>query len=1637
MSGPRPAPAASQNPSVPQAPPRPPPPPPPVSAAARAREEGELSSGADDDEALQTRRAASSILRKFAEAASQVPSATLLGKAGGNSLSVSNAMAHKSAAPSYKKVMRGNQGQFKPGTNRNLSWQKPVPSDNLVITFSDDDSGTDSGKTKQDTVRGRKATPQGTQKTGNCMQTRITREEVSQQKTLGAKVGPTHVPAFPFTLRNVGAGRGSGTTFFRKEPPVRQVNTLKSKQKDGNGVGVHSADHRLERLRHKIAARENELKGQKRPLAPVAMKNTDLSSNQARLPSEKIGFEASNNGECSRPNSPFEHDGRPIKRLKLNQQHSYNQDHSDSVTLAHSGGSSRKNTLQSSEMGDHFANGITMNTNVDETEVRVTTELSGQMHNGGATKNLPHHKDTSALMPAASAQAGQQVLPVGPSAVLDRRPHLKPGEENAHQMNCSNQIGAECRSTRLFSLLEMEELQEKELEDAQEHRRKCEVEEMEALRAYRKAQRALLEANERCTILRRKREICSAQVHGLIAENSSLVIRNTEDGLAMPSLLNSQIHANSQMPENQGGRHSLHPEEPPQQPVDKHEAQPHSSHYDELAASTADPNFVSTVNDNNMPSDYMDDDLLFPARQARSECPLDLENQMEETIHVYAENRRASGDSVQDYELLEASLRSRLVERFGKKPCLNSTGEGTEELAVGKVAAEHGKQPAHVLRLQEAEQNDMTTPEGTMELGNDGAEKTGDLSNSSSGPSMGNCDHEDTISSLREICMPSGTNNLAFPSPAPQNASRHIKQAFPWFCKEASNYKNDYLTSDTSSEATECVQDMIQDCVRENTKDSDMAHSLIDPFWPFCMFELRGKCNDEECQWQHVEHHAWRKSKHTKHAMTSVSGQIPYGLSQYMLPVPAYRVGSNLIKADQNLTQSVLASSLWQYWQRGFCASFPLPLSVQRVLPSDAPFLQAGDGSISDFHRNRQLSKFRMLDSWKNKTVQGSVDVEGFLEGALDLYCGKVSKPDRIKALLFLARSIEADPSTVILWVFYLHIYYQKDEGLGKDDMFSDAVQHNVYSYELWLMYINSRLRFDDRLDSYNDALSMLCQMTADTDKDLKERSAFILDIFLQMIYFLCMSGNVEKAICRIFGILPTATPDNSGDKLLADVISCLTMPDRCVFWISCLYVSIYRKLPEEIIDQLEFQKALPRALIWSPIDPSADNRNQIIELLNYAAYKMAEDISECVKNGDPSYLMLSQFLAVNHIGCLAAVEGFKSSADMLVKYMKEYPMCPQILLISARLDRKHGACPGLKGFDELILNWPKEMQGIQYLWNQYFEHALAADTKLAEKVLNCWFEEYGKDCDIQSDTAVGAVEFSNEEPGPPSLVSAQEVGSGPSAPEDHVFLLLNLSLYKILENNLQEAQVAVDKAFKLAHGECYEHCLREHAAIHVLELEKSSSYSDAQTRSTFSFIIGHLADHRNLPTRELLSRRFCQNVKKHRLRQLIDDTIGPVPADSTLVNSVLEVCFGPSLLPGRIGDLKYLVDFVETVMEVLPANYRLALAVGRFIIMRYKGSDATSMGTRFWASSVLINAIFRAVPVAPESVWLEGADLLEKLQTTEIVKRFYQQATSVYPFSFKLWRAHLNSCKASGGNAEGIVESARQRGIELNLTPT
>ena len=63
-------------------------------------------------------------------------------------------------------------------------------------------------------------------------------------------------------------------------------------------------------------------------------------------------------------------------------------------------------------------------------------ELHGRLAEAPFTNRQIVSKDTSALMPVASAQAGQQVVRAGPSTVLDRRLQLQPGEQVSSTLLC-------------------------------------------------------------------------------------------------------------------------------------------------------------------------------------------------------------------------------------------------------------------------------------------------------------------------------------------------------------------------------------------------------------------------------------------------------------------------------------------------------------------------------------------------------------------------------------------------------------------------------------------------------------------------------------------------------------------------------------------------------------------------------------------------------------------------------------------------------------------------------------------------------------------------------------------------------------------------------------------------------------------------------------------------------------------------------------------------------------------------------------------------------------------------------------------------------------------------------------------------
>ncbi|XP_058109763.1 uncharacterized protein LOC131252970 isoform X3 [Magnolia sinica] len=1267
-------------------------------------------------------------------------------------------------------------------------------------------------------------------------------------------------------------------------------------------------------------------------------------------------------------------------------------------------------------------------------------------------------------------------------------------------MNYLNQWNAEGRNSMdVQNLAKMEELLDKELEEAQELRRRCELEERSALKAYRSAQRALVDSNERCSYLYQKRELFSAQFRALAMENSGSLWSSRwhgETGLdsiknvpkanvnllphlscqlpADPEVMDQEIReSNTQLidgaPHNKSYqrtyRHILGSEPCSEPDASTSEQLPHKD-------SSAMDGFFSP---SNLPDVSADEDEAVESILA---CAENVEKLEERAVAMNEElEGKSYVETVQDTELVEASLRSELFARLGMrtlpknsdmvfnrehnvdKIADNDVESRETHMSMGKLSAISDQQPVV------EEKNQMADMEGTEMPGSKScwiSSRKHDKnhcdkpyfdngSNRSTNP-------EESSSSPEESCRPTCASVFSLPSSVLKIVFKHMKVMLPGRCKGYQTKQElSYGISHEEAIEVNCFESQLvvfrADATANHIRDarigkldSGTSDLAIDPFWPFCMFELRGKCNNDECSWQHAKDYTQRNLKQLNDSSIS-DGQdsplilgnltdareLPHGLHHYIVPVPTYRIGPNLIKADKQSSGYVLPHSICQYWQRDFCSSFVVPFSVLRTPPPDVPYSQAGDSCAEDHGSWNRLSLyFRSQDDTTKQAVQGLAASEQSLELALDLFNGTVNEQEgKKKALAVLSRALEVDPTSVVLWIVYLHIYYRKEKAIGKDDMFSLAIRHNEGSYELWLMYINSRMHLGDRLDAYDTALSTLCRLAHTPNKESKYSSACILDLFLQMVDFLCMSGDVEKAISRICGVLPTAMDfDSSSITWLSDILRCLTISDKCILWVCCVYLLVYKKLPETVMQRFESEKELPLGLEWPSIQLTSDKKDRAIELM-----KMAADAMSLSIDGDSDervHLQGDAFrsvhsLAVNHTRCVAALEGLDCAKDLLVKYLKQYPTCIELVLTLARWHKDSSGEERYDGFEEALRNWPREVPGIQCLWNQYAEYALEnGSVSFAEELMCRWFESSWKVQDAENgklDLGGSSLRSSSEIPS-----SANSGSCAPSNPKDELFGLLNLSLHRLLQNDQARACIAIDKALKLAGAEDLRHFVREHASF----LLSNGSDLDSLASGIPSLLLSYLSDTRTFPISEPLSRKFGTSIKKPRIRKLINAMLGPVSLDCSLMNSILREWYGPPLLPENFEKLKDLVDLVEALMEILPANYQLAMSACKLVTRNPNIVGIVSASAMFWASSLLVNSIFQAFPVVPEQSWIEAANVLGNIEMKNISERFHQQAVSVYPFSVKLWKSYFNLSKKNG-NGDAVADAARERGIKLN----
>lgn len=568
-------------------------------------------------------------------------------------------------------------------------------------------------------------------------------------------------------------------------------------------------------------------------------------------------------------------------------------------------------------------------------------------------------------------------------------------------------------------------------------------------------------------------------------------------------------------------------------------------------------------------------------------------------------------------------------------------------------------------------------------------------------------------------------------------------------------------------------------------------------------------------------------------------------------------------------------------------------------------------------------------------------------------------------------------------------------------------------------------MQLDDRLVAYGAALKALCRHVSASDWDAMHASSCILDLFLQMMDCLCMSGNVEKAIQRSYGLFPTTTNSDEPYSLsLSDILACLTVSDKCVYWVCCVYLVIYRKLPDGVVHRFECEKELLE-IEWPVVHLIDDEKQRALELVE-AAVESVDSYIYTESRKSEINLRSAQLFAVNHIRSMVALGSLECLRNLLDKYVKLYPSCLELVQISARIQNHDFGDVSFVGFEKAISNWPKEVPGIQCIWNQYVEHALRNGRfNFAEELMARWFHSVWKDNYLQNGLLEAVDAGTGNSSGSQGLVS----NSNPKQ-IDIMFGYLNLALHKLFQNDRNEACLAIDRAMKSAIPEYFKHCLREHAMF--LLTDELLSREDSPVTEIRNMLEGYLDDAHAFPISEPLSRKFIGEIKKQRVQRLLSNILSPVSIDSSLVNSVLEVWYGPSLLPQKVGELKDLVDFVEAILEILPSNYPLAISVCK-LLSRNDNSNA-SASVLFWASLNLVSAIFHAIPIPPECVWVEAAGILGNIAGNEAIsERFYERAFSVYPFSVKLWKSYYDLSKKTTGNTSSVVEAAKEKGIELD----
>lgn len=576
--------------------------------------------------------------------------------------------------------------------------------------------------------------------------------------------------------------------------------------------------------------------------------------------------------------------------------------------------------------------------------------------------------------------------------------------------------------------------------------------------------------------------------------------------------------------------------------------------------------------------------------------------------------------------------------------------------------------------------------------------------------------------------------------------------------------------------------------------------------------------------------------------------------------------------------------------------------------------------------------------------------------------------------------------------------------------------------YELWRLFINTRSELNERLESYESALLRLGFL--DDNSLPKKNSSYLLDLALQMLYCMVVSGKIDMALSWIDNLIVDASSLASPKRRSsAALLTGLTVHDACILWVCCAFISAYYQLPSIIVSHFGCKQELPLDLQWT--SPQLEPVDRMTRLLRTAASTGLGCLSLDTNNdSDDEASRSRQAFAVNYVQCLAVSLGVDAAVSHCHYYLTLYPGCVELVVTCARFEQQlRGTEQGLGVFHEAVVRL-KGTSGVHRLWNQYEGHALRWGGKDAalDVLARCGACEHrendlhaGSSSSSMSDSTVDANVSDMQQSRARLSAIAQSYssswvehakGNRVMPGQDSVFSLLNLGLFEALSGDRAAAQVALENALKLATNDRdAEHCWKELASFTIFNWGQESGIGDncLVGQHMLDLLDRCFTESRLICNLESLS-QLADTIKKRRVRSFVKGLLGSSPTSYRLLNDILYATYGPTMLPGSVTSFQKAASFAEGILEIMPGNVVVALALCRLIAKIYdKSASVSADAAAVWASSLVAQSLVKSCPPASEMQWVEAANFLRRIGEPKALQEFCRHATQVYPFSVEL----------------------------------